>query len=204
MKSIKLIVLIFFIGMLYSNAQTVLFDQAYYFIAKDEIKKIKQVQDSILVFECKEFQKCNSTPNYAHKILRDSIINKNSKMVFLGKHKYDAQNLETKDKKIMLVDTIQGRKILKEFSAYTKKERTQKSLLYSTSELIGLRPISEITKTDADHIYEQMVTQMKASKMKQPFFNEYKTWELLNDLIIAKGYSPVGAREVLQQKSDKF
>lgn len=128
MKSIKLTLLVFFIGIFYSNAQAVLFDQAYYFIAKGEVKKLKQVQDSILVYECTAFQKCDSIPNFAHKILRDSIIDKNSRIVFLGKHKYDPQNLEARDKKIMLVDTIKSRKILKEFSSYTKKERIQKSL----------------------------------------------------------------------------
>lgn len=49
-----------------------------------------------------------------------------------------------------------------------------------------------------------MTAHVKALKTKQYYFDEYKTWELLNDLIIAKGYSPIGASEVLKQKSDKF
>ena len=85
-----------------------------------------------------------------------------------------------------------------------KVNRTEIAIVYSISELLPLKPIAEITQAEADDIFEKMVAQMKYWRENQTKIEEYMNWEKINDFVIAKGYSPIGAGEELGKKSDKF
>ena len=126
MKSIQLILLAFFIGIFCSNAQTEMFDQEYYFIAKGEIKQLKQVQDSMYIFECSDLKNCNKTPYFSYKILRDSIIDENSKMFTLKGKKYKRKKSEAKEKNVALIKLENGKLKLEEIFNYPNKRRVQK------------------------------------------------------------------------------
>ncbi|MFK7749298.1 MAG: hypothetical protein AB8B65_12955 [Kordia sp.] len=204
MKPIKLILLIFFAGVLYANAQTMLFDQEYYFIAKGEVKLLKQVQDSVYISDCDDFQKCNEIPRFSYKVLTDSVIDKNTKTYILKGKRYNHKNREAEEKQVIITKIKNNRIKLQEVYRKAGKRKLETSILYATSELVPLKPISEITQTEVEDIFAKMVAYMNYLKTTEIKREKYMSWEKINDLVIEKGYSPVGAEEELGKKSDKF
>ncbi|WP_046756920.1 hypothetical protein [Kordia jejudonensis] len=204
MKSIQLILLTFFAGVLYTNAQTMVFDQEYYFIAKGEVKQLKQIQDSVYISDCNDFQKCNEIPRFSYKVLNDSVIDKNTKTYILKGKRYNHKNRKAEEKKVIITKIKNNRIKLQEVYGKAGKRKLETSILYATSELVPLKPISEITQEETEDIFEQMVAYMNYLKTTEIKREKYMSWEKINDLVIAKGYSPIGADEELGKKSEKF
>ncbi|QHI36643.1 hypothetical protein IMCC3317_20060 [Kordia antarctica] len=199
----KLILTIFLIGTLYSFAQTNVLDQDYYFVVKEKTIQFKQKKDSLFITNCSEIGKCDSLPKFSYLILRDSLVNDTTKVVFVKGQKYKHRNLEVHEKEITFISYENGRKAIKETYIKRKKEKTQFPILYPTSELALLKPISEISVAESKEIileFKKYITSLDKNELD---IDDYKIWEKFNDLVIQKGYTPIDAEREVGLKFQK-
>jgi hypothetical protein len=202
MTKMKSILIIFLIGTLYSHAQTNVLDQDYYFVVKDKTIQFKQIKDSLFITNCSGIEKCDSLPRFSYLILKDSLINDTTKMIFMKGQEYKHKNLKAHEKEITLIKYKNGRKAIKESYSLKGKEKVQFTILYPKSELALLKPISEINKIESKAILTEFTKYIQSLDENEFDYDDYKIWEKFNDLVINKGYNPIGAEREIGLKSD--
>ena len=202
MTKMKLLILFLFTGFLSSSAQTKVLDQDYYFVVKKKTIQFKQIKDSLFITNCSGFEKCDSLPKFSYLILKDSLIDKDTRVVFVKGQKYKHKNLKVHEKKITFISYKNGRKAIKQSYTLNGKEKIQFPVLYPKSELELLSPISEINESDSKEILMNFVNYIKSFDKNNFDFDDYKVWEKFNDLVIIKGYNPIGAEREVGLKSE--
>jgi hypothetical protein len=176
-------------------------DQDYYAVMKEKTIQFKQIKDSLFITNCSGIEKCDSIPKFSYLILRDSLINENTKMIFVKGQKYKYPKIH--EKAVTLITYKNGRKAIKESHISKKKEKTQFIILYPTTELASLKPISEITKTEAKAILMEFMEYIQSFAKNEFDIDDYKVWGKFNDLVIHKKYNPIGADHEIGLKSDE-
>ena len=202
MNKLKLTLLIFLVGTLYATSQTKVFDQDYYFIAKKKIVQFKQVKDSLFITNCSGIENCDSLPKFSYLILKDSLVNENTKVIFFKGQKYKHKNLQVHEKDITLISYKNGRKAIVESYNLRKKEKTQFSILYPESELKSLKPISEITTAETKIILKELQELMQSLDKNELDIDDNEIWAKFNDLVIGNGYNPMGAERKIGRTSN--
>lgn len=193
MNKIKVLIIIFFTGILFPCAQTKVLDQEYYFIVKNKTIEFKQVKDSLFITKCNGFNECDSLPKFSYLIVKDSIINNKTKVIFVKGQKYKHKNTKIHEKEMTFVDIEIGRKAIMENYFLNGKEIVRYPILYPKSELEKLNPISEITKIESKEILNDFIDFFTSIDKSKNNYDEYKTWEKFNELVIKKGYNPISA-----------
>ncbi|MFQ3240013.1 MAG: hypothetical protein ACI9NI_002335, partial [Olleya marilimosa] len=81
----KLIVLIttFYLGTIFSIAQTKIFEQPYYSIIKNKTIKFEQLKDTLYVTNCNGFEKYDTLHKIVFLIESDSIIDDVTRKIVL-------------------------------------------------------------------------------------------------------------------------
>jgi hypothetical protein len=198
----KYLITIFFTGILFSCAQTKVFDQEYYSVIKNKSLEFKQVKDSLFLTKCNGFKKCDSLPKFSYFIEKDSIIDERTKVILVKGQKYKHRNTKVHDKGITIVEYGNGRKAIKESYNLNGNEKVQFVPLYPKSELENLKPISKISETESKEVLTEFLNYVKSFDKEEFNYGDYKTWEKFNELVINKGYNPIGAEREIGLKSD--
>jgi hypothetical protein len=199
----KLIVLIttFYLGTIFSIAQTKIFEQPYYSIIKNKTIKFEQLKDTLYVTNCNGFEKYDTLHKIVFLIESDSIIDDVTRKIVLISQDFEELSEEIREKEIILIDYKNGRKAIEENYKHRGNKKNQLAILYPKSELIKLKPISEITKIESKEILLEFTEYIKSIDKEKFDFDDFINWEKFNDLVIKRGYNPINAKNKIGIKS---
>lgn len=199
----KLIVLIttFYLGTIFSIAQTKVFEQPYYSIIKNKTIKFEQLKDTLYVTNCNGFEKYDTLHKIVFLIESDSIIDDVTRKIVLISQDFEKLSEEIREKEIILIDYKNGRKAIEENYKHRGNKKNQLAILYPKSELIKLKPISEITKIESKEILLEFTEYIKSIDKEKFDFDDFINWEKFNDLVIKRGYNPINAKNKIGIKS---
>ncbi len=199
----KLIVLIttFYLGTIFSIAQTKIFEQPYYSIIKNKTIKFEQLKDTLYVTNCNGFEKYDTLHKIVFLIESDSIIDDVTRKIVLISQDFEELSEEIREKEIILIDYKNGRKAIEENYKHRGNKKNQLAILYPKSELIKLKPISEITKIESKEILLEFTEYIKSIDKEKFDFDDFINWEKFNDLVIKRGYNPINAENKIGVKS---
>lgn len=199
----KLIVLIttFYLGTIFSIAQTKVFEQPYYSIIKNKTIKFEQLKDTLYVTNCNGFEKYDTLHKIVFLIESDSIIDDVTRKIVLISQDFEELSEEIREKEIILIDYKNGRKAIEENYKHRGNKKNQLAILYPKSELIKLKPISEITKIESKEILLEFTEYIKSIDKEKFDFDDFINWEKFNDLVIKRGYNPINAKNKIGIKS---
>ena len=199
----KLIVLIttFYLGTIFSIAQTKVFEQPYYSIIKNKTIKFEQLKDTLYVTNCNGFEKYDTLHKIVFLIESDSIIDNVTRKIVLISQDFEELSEEIREKEIILIDYKNGRKAIEENYKHRGNKKNQLAILYPKSELIKLKPISEITKIESKEILLEFTEYIKSIDKEKFDFDDFINWEKFNDLVIKRGYNPINAKNKIGIKS---
>ena len=199
----KLIVLIttFYLGTIFSIAQTKVFEQPYYSIIKNKTIKFEQLKDTLYVTNCNGFEKYDTLHKIVFLIESDSIIDDVTRKIVLISQDFEELSEEIREKEIILIDYKNGRKAIEENYKHRGNKKNQLAILYPKSELIKLKPISEITKIESKEILLEFTEYIKSIDKEKFDFDDFINWEKFNDLVIKRGYNPINAENKIGVKS---
>lgn len=201
MKKLIILIATFYLGTIFSIAQTKVFEQPYYSIIKNKTIKFEQLKDTLYVTNCNGFEKCDTLYKTVFLIESDSIIDNVTRKIVLISQDFEELSEEIREKEIILIDYKNGRKAIEENYKHRGNKKNQLAILYPKSELIKLKPISEITKIESKEILLEFTEYIKSIDKEKFDFDDFINWEKFNDLVIKRGYNPINAENKIGIKS---
>tara|TARA_R110000751_G_scaffold2470_4_gene13222 strand:- start:36346 stop:36954 length:609 start_codon:yes stop_codon:yes gene_type:complete len=201
MKTLIILISTFYLGTIFSIAQTKVFEQPYYSIIKNKTIKFEQLKDTLYVTNCNGFEKCDTLYKTIFLIESDSIIDNVTRKIVLISQDFEELSEEIREKEIILIDYKNGRKAIEENYKHRGNKNNQLAILYPKSELIKLKPISQITKIESKEILLEFTEYIKSIDKEKFDFDDFINWEKFNDLVIKRGYNPINAENKIGVKS---
>ncbi len=201
MKNLIILITTFYLGTIFSIAQTKVFEQPYYSIIKNKTIKFEQLKDTLYVTDCNGFEKCDTLYKTIFLIESDSIIDNVTRKIVLISQDFEELSEEIREKEIILIDYKNGRKAIEENYKHRGNKNNQLAILYPKSELIKLKPISQITKIESKEILLEFTEYIKSIDKEKFDFDDFINWEKFNDLVIKRGYNPINAENKIGVKS---
>ncbi|GAA3624263.1 hypothetical protein GCM10022397_07540 [Flavivirga jejuensis] len=160
--------------------------------------EFQQVKDSIFLKNCSQFINCDDSPKYSYRIKKDSLLSKGTKIIFLEGKKHNLNNHKVHDMTIILLEKKNGRKSINDNYKTDENEKLRFQTIYPKSELINLDQISNISSLEFNKILNEIMEEFKLSKRKviKEIINLENDIisEKFKDLVIAAGYTPIGAQ----------
>ena len=199
----RTLIIIFYLGTISSFAQTNIFDQDYYAVIKNKTIKFEQKKDTIFITNCNDFEKCDSLSKSALLIGKVSTINTKTRKIILKNLDSNVNpNSEVFQEKIITITEYKnGRKAIDENYGNHRNNKIQLAILYPKSELMKLEPISKITEWESKEILEEFTEYIKSIDKAKFDYDDFANWEKFNDLVIKRGYNPIGAELEIGKKT---
>ncbi|WP_040253208.1 hypothetical protein [Psychroserpens mesophilus] len=194
----KVLIIFLFIFTSFSGAQTIVLNQDYYSISKNNTVIFKQNNDTLTIAKCIRLEKCDTLRKLIFKIEKDSVVNKSTKIIFVKALNKKAENNIINNNGITLVQYDNGRIGIRESYNFKGKEKIQHVILYPKSELENLKPISKISKKEGKEIFDNYLSFINSINDEDDFdFENYTTMDKFTELVIKKGYNPIGAYNII-------
>jgi hypothetical protein len=196
----KFLSFIIFLGLYQCYSQTKIFDQEFYAIQREVVVEFKQEKDSIFISRCINPKNCNYSRKISLFIEKDSLIENNTKIVFIKRGNQKSLNTMIPDDKIIILDYKNGRFGIKDSFTSNGKEKTHYIVIYPKSELDNLKPIEDISEQEAKDVAEKFKTYIKSVTNDEFELDDSIHWNKFNELVIKKGYSPIDAEKGIIKK----
>ena len=184
------------------SAQDEILDQEYYAVSNNNVIEFKQNNSSILISYCTDLGQCNSPKTFIINISTDSTVHDNTKTYKVKNHNFGSMNTIIQNNELVVIDYPKGRKGIKDSFRFNGKEKVQYMVLYPKSELLSLKSISEISDKESKGILSEFTRFLKSEKGNSLLSQDLEYWTKFNDLVISKGYSPIGAEKLILIKTD--
>jgi|GEM_PF-3787789 len=199
MSKIITAIFICFISICSLKAQTKILEQDYYAFNKGDVIKFEQEGDTLQISRCTDLQTCKVNPRVKALILKDSVINKNTRKLVLENVMSKTNSVRTKE--VVLIDYDNGRKGIDENYQNYINNKSKIVTLYPISELEKLKPIAQMSAAEAKDILNDFDAHVAAEDKKGREY-DIENSTMFNNLVIAKGYSPVNADTEVVRKAE--